>query len=242
MSKKDENQVELTRGGYESLSEELKHLKTARRQEVAKQLEEARAFGDLSENAEYAAAKDEQAKVEGRISELEVILGSAKIKKNLDTSVVAIGLTVALEDLDNTGKTYTYTLVGSEELSSGGSTEAGIQRISQRSPVGQAVVGHRVGDEVVARIPKGLRHLKITDIRDPDGNRSVPVAPVGQETDKDGKPENGTKVKAKPKSKAKPKTEAKEAGAETESESEAKPKPKPRAKAKPKAKKQEAEA
>ena len=79
MAKKTDNQVVVTRSGYESLMAELTNLRTARRQEVAKQLEEARAFGDLSENAEYAAAKDEQSKVEGRILELEMMLGKVSI-------------------------------------------------------------------------------------------------------------------------------------------------------------------
>ena len=167
MAKKTDNQVVVTRSGYESLMAELTHLRTARRQEVAKQLEEARAFGDLSENAEYAAAKDEQSKVEGRILELEMMLGKVIIidEEKLDTNRVSIGLTVTLEDLDTPSKSYTYTLVGSEELSSAGDTPGQpVQRISQRSPVGQAILGHIVGDEVTVKIPRGVRHLKITAI------------------------------------------------------------------------------
>ena len=166
MPKKTESQVILTRSGHKKLVEELTHLKTAGRQEVARQLEFARGFGDLSENAEYAAAKEEQAKVESRISELEIMLGNVTVvdEEKLDTSKVAIGLNVTLEDLDNPGKTYTYALVGSEELSSLGATSSGIQRISQKSPVGQAILNHVAGDEVTVPVPRGTRKLKILSI------------------------------------------------------------------------------
>lgn len=166
MSKKSENQVVMTRSGHESLTAELSHLRTVGRQEVAKKLEEARAFGDLSENAEYAAAKEEQSKIESRISELETILGKTSVvdEEKLDTSKVSIGLTVTLQDLDSPKKSYTYTLVGSEELSSAGVSDAQVQRISQRSPVGQAILGRGVGEEVAVQTPRGVRHLKVKSI------------------------------------------------------------------------------
>lgn len=165
MNRKNE-QVVVTRKGFEDLSNELTHLRTVRRLEVARQLEEARSFGDLSENAEYAAAKEEQSKVEGRISELENMLSKITIidEDKLDTNKVAIGLTVTLQDLDAPEKSYTYALVGSEELSSGDPSASPVQRISQKSPVGQAIIGHTVGDEVTVKIPRGTRHLKITGI------------------------------------------------------------------------------
>ena len=108
MPKKNDSQVILTRSGHKKLVEELTHLKTAGRQEVARQLEVARGFGDLSENAEYAAAKDEQSKVESRILELETMLGNVTVvdEEKLDTSRVAIGLTVQLEDLDSAGQVW----------------------------------------------------------------------------------------------------------------------------------------
>ena len=162
--KKNESH-EMTRSGYERLTEELTHLKTTRRQEVARQLEEARAFGDLSENAEYAAAKDEQAKLEDRIAELENTLSSATVinEEQLDTTKAGIGLRISLEDLD-TGKSFTYDLVGSEELSGAAVSPGGIQRISQKSPVGQAISGHTIGEEIIVKIPRGQRRLKITAI------------------------------------------------------------------------------
>ena len=157
---------EMTRSGYERLTEELMTLRTQGRQEVAKKLEEARAFGDLSENAEYAAAKEEQAKLEDRILDLETTLGKVTVidEDKLDTTKVGVGLRITLEDLDVKGKTYTYDLVGSEELSGAAFSAGGIQRISQRSPVGQAISGHVVGDEVLVKIPRGTRKLKILRI------------------------------------------------------------------------------
>ena len=157
---------EMTRSGYERLTEELTTLRTQGRQEVAKKLEEARAFGDLSENAEYAAAKEEQAKLEDRILELETTLGKVTVidEDKLDTTRVGVGLRITLKDLDVPDKTYTYDLVGSEELSGAAFSAGGIQRISQRSPVGQAISGHIVGDEVTVKIPRGTRKLKILRI------------------------------------------------------------------------------
>ena len=157
---------EMTRSGYERLTEELTTLRTQGRQEVAKKLEEARAFGDLSENAEYAAAKEEQAKLEDRILELETTLGKVTVidEDKLDTTRVGVGLRITLKDLDKPDKTYTYDLVGSEELSGAAFSAGGIQRISQRSPVGQAISGHVVGDEVTVKIPRGTRKLKILRI------------------------------------------------------------------------------
>ena len=157
---------EMTRSGYERLTEELTNLRTIGRQEVAKKLEEARAFGDLSENAEYAAAKEEQAKLEDRISDLEITLSKVTVidEDKLDTNKVGVGLRITLADMDHNGKKYTYDLVGSEELSCAAFSAGGIQRISQKSPVGQAITGHAIGDEVLVKIPRGTRKLKIVAI------------------------------------------------------------------------------
>ena len=173
-AKKNDNQVVVTRDGYERLSAELVDLRTVCRLEVARQLEEARAFGDLSENAEYAAAKDEQTKVETRILELETMLAKTRIvdEEKLDTNKVSIGLTVTLQELTPPKKRYTYTIVGSEELSSSNDSPHETQRISQKSPVGQAILGHVVGDEVYVKIPKGTRHLKIVKIERTDRKKT----------------------------------------------------------------------
>ena len=157
---------EMTRSGYERLSAELAQLKTGGRQNIAAKLEEARAHGDLSENAEYSAAKEEQAILEDRIAELEVVLSKVRVidETKIDTSVVSVGLRITIEDLDRNGKQFTYDLVGSEELSGAAFSEGGIQRISQKSPVGQAISGHSIGDEVIVKIPRGNRKLKIVAI------------------------------------------------------------------------------
>ena len=126
----------MTREGYEKLKAELVSLRSDGRSEVAAKLEEARAFGDLSENAEYHAAKEEQEKLENRILQLEYQLSKAQIVEahDIDTSVVSLGTTVTLEDLD-LKKTFVYTLVGTEEA------DIKENRISAASPVGKAVMG-----------------------------------------------------------------------------------------------------
>jgi len=163
-SKTIENIATMTKNGYERLKAELIELRTTRRAEISKQLEEARSFGDLSENAEYAAAKDEQAKIEARISQLEAQLSKAKVvdSTNLDTSKVALGVTVTFEDVSPKSsiqhEIFTYTIVGSEE------SDPKNNRISSRSPIGQALIGRGVGDKVDVKTPRGIRKLKIIDI------------------------------------------------------------------------------
>jgi transcription elongation factor GreA len=154
-----EEQVIMTREGYEKLKQELASLRGDGRSEIASKLEEARAFGDLSENAEYYAAKEEQEKLESRIMWLEYQLSKAKVveSSDIDTSTVSLGATVQLRDLD-TGSTYTYVLVGSEEA------DPKANRISAQSPVGKAIIGRAEGEEVIVRVPKGTRHLRIERI------------------------------------------------------------------------------
>jgi transcription elongation factor GreA len=149
----------MTRSGYEKLKNELSILRTDRRLEVANKLEEARAFGDLSENAEYHAAKEEQEKLEGRISRLEFKLNKAKIVDfdDLDTSHANLGTTITIRDLDK-NKSYTYMLVGTEE------SDPKENKISVSSPVGKALMSKAVGDEVSVRVAKGMRRLKILEI------------------------------------------------------------------------------
>lgn len=155
-----EDQVVMTRDGYEKLKSELSYLRSDGRTDIADKLEEARAFGDLSENAEYRAAKEEQEKLEGRILWLEFQLSKAKIVDiaDLDTNHVNLGNTVSLLDLD-IDASFTYTLVGTEEA------DPKMNRISAASPVGKAIHGKIVGEEVVVRVPKGTRHFRITDIK-----------------------------------------------------------------------------
>jgi transcription elongation factor GreA len=159
-NQKNNSDIEImTRSGYEKLKNELSTLRTDRRLEVARKLEEARAFGDLSENAEYHAAKEEQEKLEGRISRLEYKLNKAKVVDfdDIDTSHANLGTTIVIQDMDSNAS-YTYMLVGTEE------SDPKENKISVSSPVGKAIIGRSTGEEVSVRVPKGIRRLKILNI------------------------------------------------------------------------------
>lgn len=140
--------------------EKLEFLKTTRRLEIAEQLKIARAFGDLSENAEYDAAKNEQAKNEYDIQQLENELKNAKVidENAIDYTTVGVGATVKLSDMNDKTKKYTFQIVGSAE------TDPTNGRISNESPVGKAVLGHKVGDVVEVVTPGGMLKLKVTSI------------------------------------------------------------------------------
>ena len=134
-------------------------MKGPRRLEIAEQLKIARAFGDLSENAEYDEAKNEQAKNEYDIVQLENELRNAKVidENAIDTSVVSVGAVVNLENGDNQTK-LTFHIVGSAE------TDPAAGKISNESPVGRALLGHRVGDTVEVRTPGGVMRLTVLSI------------------------------------------------------------------------------
>ncbi|WP_462137248.1 transcription elongation factor GreA [Candidatus Mycalebacterium sp.] len=154
------DRIPITPGGYERLKEELVHLKNVERPEVIKQLEYARSLGDLSENAEYEAAKDKQSMIEGRIKDVESKIGLAEIIdpvqiKNKDK--VVFGLTVTVEDIE-TGEAKKYQLVGPDE------TDPDSGLISITSPIGKALVGRELDDEVKVMAPGGMRELVITAI------------------------------------------------------------------------------
>jgi transcription elongation factor GreA len=150
--------VILTPEGLANLKAELEHMSTTRRREVAARIKEAREFGDISENAEYDDAKNEQAMLEARIAQLEDKLRSATVidASDLDTDVVRVGCTVHVVDGD--GKMLVYTIVGSAEA------KPAEMKLSNESPVGKALVGHKRGDEVVFATPKGERRLTIEQI------------------------------------------------------------------------------
>ena len=153
----------LTHEGYEKLQHELDYLRTTKRQEVAERLHEAMEGGELIENAEYEAAKNEQAFVEGRIQELEVILASAHLidenSTHLDPSLVQVGDTVVIqsEPLDGSepGEPEKYIIVGAAEAN----PRAG--KISNESPIGRAILNHRPGDVVMVEAPGGSFQVKI---------------------------------------------------------------------------------
>ncbi|MGA2929386.1 MAG: transcription elongation factor GreA [Solirubrobacteraceae bacterium] len=150
--------VILTPEGLVNLKAELDHLSTTRRREVAARIKEAREFGDISENAEYDDAKNEQAMLEARIAQLEDKLRSATVidASDLGTDVVRVGTTVEVQD--GAGKATTYMIVGSAEA------DPLEMKLSNESPVGKALLGRRSGEEVVFSTPKGERRLTITKI------------------------------------------------------------------------------
>jgi transcription elongation factor GreA len=150
--------VILTPEGLANLKAELDLLTTSRRREVAARIKEAREFGDISENAEYDDAKNEQAMLEARIASLEDKLRSATVidSSDIGTDVVGVGSIVHVKD--ESGKSTKYTIVGSAEAS------PGELKLSNESPIGSALLGHKRGEEVVITTPKGKRKLKITKI------------------------------------------------------------------------------
>ncbi len=150
--------VILTPEGLANLKAELELLSTTRRREVAARIKEAREFGDISENAEYDDAKNEQAMLEARIAQLEEKLRSATVidATDLGTDVVGVGSIVHVKDAS--GKKTQYTIVGSAEAN------PAELKLSNESPVGKALIGHKKGEEVAISTPKGERRLTITKI------------------------------------------------------------------------------
>ncbi|KXS49513.1 transcription elongation factor GreA [Halanaerobium congolense] len=155
-----EQQVMLTEEGYEKLENELEYLETEKRREVAKRIKVAREFGDISENSEYDDAKNEQAFVEGRIQEIKNMINNAHVVKDEDVTdkKVNLGTTVMLHDLDSDEK-ISYTLVGSAEA------DPLNYKISNESPIGKAILGHGIGDEVTVETPAGEVNYKIISIK-----------------------------------------------------------------------------
>ena len=150
----------LTPEGLEELKAKIDHLSGNRRREVAERIKEAREFGDISENAEYDDAKNEQAMLEKQISDLEEKLRNARVidAKSVDTDVVNVGATVHVKD-QKTDKSTKFKIVGSAEAN------PGENRLSNESPVGRALLGHKRGDTVDVALPSGKkRKLKITKI------------------------------------------------------------------------------
>lgn len=152
-------EIYLTRKGYQKLSEELEHLKKVKRKEFSKAIGEARAHGDISENAEYDAAKEAQAHNEKRIAELEAKLAGARIIEDHDIAAdeVLIGATVKLKDLD-TEEELEYILVSPEEA------DYNQNKISISSPVGKGLLYHKENDTVEIKIPAGMLKYKILKI------------------------------------------------------------------------------
>jgi len=153
-------EVILTKEGYEKLSSEIEFLSTEKRREVADRIRIAREFGDIAENAEYDDAKNEQALLEHRISQLEERLLSARVieKKDIAKDVVSVGSKVKLRDIA-ANKTFEYHIVGSAEAN------PAEQKLSNESPVGKAIIGHKKGEVVEVAAPRGALKFKILDIK-----------------------------------------------------------------------------
>src|SRR5205823_4722360 len=151
-----DNQVVLTPKGYEKIERELERLRTVDRREVADRIRDSKQFGEFTENAEYEDAKIEQAFVEGRIQDLRRILQLAQVLdvKEIPTNQVGIGSIVKVKDLE-ADEVWEFTLVGSIE------TDPDNDRISDESPVGQALLGKKVGDEVTVAVPDGNIRYRI---------------------------------------------------------------------------------
>ncbi len=150
----------LTPQGLEELKARIEYLRGDRRREVAERIKEAREFGDIAENSEYDDAKNEQAMLEKQISDLEEKLRNARVinEKDVDTDVVNVGVIVHVKD-QKTDKSTKFKIVGSAEAN------PAEQKLSNESPVGKALIGHRRGDVVSVPVPRGpARKLKITKI------------------------------------------------------------------------------
>lgn len=149
----------LSKEGYEKLDKELRDLKTRGRREIAEEISEARAKGDLSENAEYDAAKEAQGHLESRIAELENTLATSSIidEKNIDDTKAYLLSTVTILN-HNTGKEMEYTLVSKDEA------DFKEKKISVDSPIGQGILGKEVGDVVEVKVPAGKLKLEVKKI------------------------------------------------------------------------------
>ena len=148
----------LTKEKFEELQKELEVLKTVTRKTVADQLEYARSLGDLSENAEYQEARENQAKIEGRITQLEEILKTAVIISHKSSDVVEVGSEIEIQKAKESD-THTYFLVGSEEA------DISKNKISNHSPLGVALLGKKKGEEFDFQTPKGKVKYKIVNVK-----------------------------------------------------------------------------
>lgn len=157
-----DDQTLVTKEGLKKLQDELEHLKTVKRKEVASRLKEAISYGDLSENSEYQEAKNEQAFIEGRILELEQMIKNAKIisdkKAATRTKDVQIGTTVTVRNKTDGDEPVIYTIVGSTEA------DPLDQKISNESPVGKALLGKKKGDTIDVSTPAGAFKYEVLKV------------------------------------------------------------------------------
>lgn len=156
----DNKEILLTQDGYKKLEDEVEFLKSVRRREVAERIKVAISFGDISENAEYDEAKNEQAQMEERIIKLENMLRKAVIidESKIDSNIVTIGSIVKVNDIEF-GEEVEYTIVGSAEA------DPYEGKISNESPVGRALLGRAKGEVVDVQVPDGTAKFEILEIR-----------------------------------------------------------------------------
>lgn len=155
MSNKKE--VFLTQTGLDEIKKELEHLKLVKRPEVINALKEARALGDLSENAEYDAARTEQAEVESKIMELEVMVENAVVINEVTTDKVSVGNSVKIKYVED-GEEEVYSIVGSKEA------DPFENKISNESPIAKAIMGLKVGNKVMVDSPNGQYEVQVVEI------------------------------------------------------------------------------
>lgn len=148
----------ITEDKKQSLTEELKFLKTVKRKEILEALDAAKALGDLSENAEYHQAREDQGKTEDRINQIEYMLQSSVVVKKHHSSKIEIG-TTAIVRKEGTKENIAYSIVGAEEA------DMAHNKISNKSPLGEALFGKKKGDEVSIKTPKGLVKYTLIDIQ-----------------------------------------------------------------------------
>ena len=154
------NKIYLTNEGFLEIEEELNHLKEVKRPEVIKALKDARALGDLSENADYDAARNEQAQVEGRIKELEILLEKAELIEKRDTDKVGLGTTVKIKyEDDDDDDVEEYRIVGSKEA------DPSNNKISNESPLAKGIMGAKGGDKCTVESPNGNYQVEILEIK-----------------------------------------------------------------------------
>ena len=156
--KKDEKII-ITSEGFLALEEELNDLKENQRPAVIKALKEARALGDLSENADYDAARNEQAQVEGRIKELELLLEKAELIEKKNTDKVELGTTIKIKYIDDDDDVEEYRIVGSKEA------DPSNNKLSNESPLAKGIMGHRVGEICSVESPNGSYDVTIVEIK-----------------------------------------------------------------------------
>lgn len=153
------NTIQMTQTGYDELAKELEELKTTKRSEIAEKIKIARGYGDLSENSEYDEAKNEQAKIEARIVEIEAMLKNVEIIEDVKGNAKSVVVGVKVKVLDEEyGDECEYRVVGSTEA------DPRNGKISDESPVGKALLGKKIGEEVIVEAPGGEFKLKILGI------------------------------------------------------------------------------